>query len=42
MTQNLDQFNFPAAVVPCRQLARTPEGKVDQMVLRALFVKLLL
>ena len=41
MTQNLDQFNFPAAIVPCRQLARTPEGKVDPVALRALFVKLL-
>ena len=41
MTQNLDQYNFPVAVVPCSHLARTPDGKVDPAVLRALFVKLM-
>ena len=41
MTQNLDQYHFPVAMVPCSTLARTPDGKVDQAALRALFVRLL-
>jgi acyl-coenzyme A synthetase/AMP-(fatty) acid ligase len=42
MTQNLDQFSFPAAVVPCPRIDRTPDGKVNKVALRALFVRLLL
>jgi acyl-coenzyme A synthetase/AMP-(fatty) acid ligase len=41
MLENLDQHCFPVAVVPCTHLARTPDGKVDQAALRALFVNLL-
>ncbi len=41
MTQNLDQYNFPVAMVPCTRLARTPDGKIDAVAMRALFVKLM-